>query len=189
MTIYIKNMICPRCKIVVTNILSNLGIEATDITIGAVQLKEKLSYFKLRQLDAALRDTGLELIFDKKNLLVQKIKNVVSDIIHYSSEPLIMKFSCYLSGRLNYNYTYLSNLFKKTNGITIEQYIILQKMEKVKAMLISEGVTLSEIASKMNYSSVSHLSAQFKKVTGYNARDYRLLSIGSYTAMPVKIAV
>ena len=182
-------MVCQRCKIVVNNILSNFGLEAEYIVIGEIMLKEDLPNYKLKQLDAALKATGLELVFDKASLIVQKIKNIIFETIHYTDEPLMIKFSCYLSSRLNYNYTYLSNIFKKINGISIERYIIQQKIEKVKEMLVSEGAFLSEIACKMNYSSVSHLSAQFKKITGIRARDYKSLRINSYTRMPDLIAV
>ena len=188
MIIYVKNMISQRCKIVVNNILQSFGVEAKDIMIGEVLLKEKVPLFKLMQLDAALKETGLELVFDKKSQLVQQIKNIILEIIHFSTEPLVMKFSCYLSNRLNYNYTYLAGIFKKISGITIEHFIISQKIEKVKSMLISGDMHLSEIAYRMNYSSVSHLSAQFKKVTGYNASEYRSLRIHSYSDVPGKIA-
>jgi AraC-like DNA-binding protein len=181
MIIYVKNMVSQRCKIVVNNILQGFGLDAKDIMIGAVMLKEKVPGFKLMQLDAALKETGLELVFDKKSQLVQQIKNIIIEIIHFSAEPLVMKFSCYLSERLNYNYTYLAGIFKQLNGITIERFIILQKIEKVKAMLISEDVHLSEIAYRMNYSSVSHLSAQFKKVTGRNASEFKSLRTNVYS--------
>ena len=188
MIIYVKNMLSQRCKIVVNNILQSFGVEAKDIMIGEVLLKEKVPVFKLMQLDAALKETGLELVFDKKSQLVQQIKNIILEIIHFSTEPLVMKFSCYLSNRLNYNYTYLAGIFKKISGITIEHFIISQKIEKVKSMLIAGDMHLSEIAYRMNYSSVSHLSAQFKKVTGYNASEYRSLRIHSYSDVPGKIA-
>jgi len=188
MIIYVKNMISQRCKIVVNNILQSFGVEAKDIMIGEVLLKEKVPVFKLMQVDAALKETGLELVFDKKSQLVQQIKNIILELIHFSSEPLLMKFSCYLSNRLNYNYTYLAGIFKKLNGITIEHFIISQKIEKVKSMLMAGDMHLSEIAYRMNYSSVSHLSAQFKKVTGYNASEYRSLRIHSYSDIPGKVA-
>lgn len=188
MIIYVKNMISQRCKIVVNNILQSFGLEAKDIMIGEVLLKDKVPVFKLMQVDAALKETGLELVFDKKSQLVQQIKNIILEIIHFSAEPLVMKFSCYLSGRLNYNYTYLAGIFKKLSGITIEHFIISQKIEKVKSMLMAGDMHLSEIAYRMNYSSVSHLSAQFKKVTGYNASEYKSLRIHSYADVPEKIA-
>ena len=182
-------MISQRCKIVVNNILQNFGIEVKDINIGEILLKEKLPVFKLAQLNNALKETGLELVFDKRNQLVQQIKNIIFEITYFSTDPLTVKFSCYLSKRLNYNYTYLAGIFKKLNGITIEHFMILQKIEKVKSMLIDGDMHLSEIAYRMNYSSVSHLSAQFKKVTGYNASEYKSLRINAYADIEDKIAV
>ena len=117
------------------------------------------------------------------------IKNIIFEIIYFATEPLAIKFSCYLSSRLNYNYAYLSGIFKKLNGITIEHFIISQKIEKVKSMLVAGDVHLSEIAYRMNYSSVSHLSAQFKKITGYNASEYRAFRINNYSNLQNKIAV
>ena len=189
MIFYIKNMICLRCKIVVKTILENLGLHAQSIALGEIVLKQNISYSQLKQLDAALKETGLELVFDKKNLLDQKIKNIIFENILYSNEPLNIKFSYYLSSRLNYSYTYLSNIFSEVNSISIEQYMILQKIERVKAMLISDSACLSEIAYQMNYSSVGHLSAQFKKVTGLTAKDYKLLKQSPHIRMPVMIAV
>ena len=124
-------------------------------------------------MNEALKKAGLELVFDKACILVQKIKTIIFEMIYVADEPLVIKFSCYLSNKLNYNYTYLSNIFKKINGISIERYIIHEKIEKVKAMLVAEDTTLKEIAFQLNYSSVAHLSAQFKKVTGLRARDYK----------------
>ncbi|MEP7255648.1 MAG: helix-turn-helix transcriptional regulator [Ferruginibacter sp.] len=189
MIINIKNMVCQRCEIVVNTILENLGLEAVQITIGEIMLRENLPNYKLKQLDAALKETGLEIIRSKKSLIVEKIKKIIFETIYYPDESLVIKFSCYLSEKLNYSYTYLSNLFSRENGISIERYIILQKIEKVKSMLISENAVLSEIAHQMKYSSVAHLSAQFKKVTGVTARDYKALRIHAYTRMPGRIAV
>jgi len=182
-------MISQRCKIVVNNILQSFGVEAKDIRIGEILLKEKLPVFKLMQLNDALKETGLELVFDKKNQLVQQIKNIIFEIIYFSVEPLNIKFSCYLSKQLNYNYTYLAGVFKCICGITIEKFIIIHKIEKVKSLLVCGDMHLSEIAHRMNYSSVSHLSAQFKKVTGYNASEYRSLRINTYTDVQQKVAV
>jgi AraC-like DNA-binding protein len=189
MVIYVKNMISQRCKIVVNNILQGFGLQVKEVTIGEIRLEEKLPGAKLLQLDAALKETGLELVFDKKDQLVQQIKNIIFEIVYFRTEPIAMKFSCYLSKRLNYNYTYLAGVFKKLNGITIEHFMIAEKIEKVKSMLVAEGVHLSEIAFKMNYSSVSHLSAQFKKMTGFNASEYRLLRLNNYVDMQDKVAV
>ncbi len=189
MIINIKNMVCQRCKIVVSNILNELGLEAESIALGEIVLKNNICNSKLNELAIALKEADLELVVDKKNLIDQQIKNLIFEHIHYHNEPLSIKFSCYLSRKLNYNYTYLSKVFSEINGINIERYIIQEKIEKVKSMLISEGVILSEIAYKMNYSSVSHLSNQFKKHTGVRARDYKLLKGNKYRSMPPVIAI
>ena len=183
MIISIKNMVCQRCKIIVNNILTHLGLEADYITIGQISLKQNPLQYQLKQLDAALKETGLEIIFDKRSLIVQRIKSIIFEMVYFSSEPLLIKFSCYLSEKLNYSYAYLSNVFSQENGISIERYIILQKIEKVKSMLIGENLFLSEIAYKMNYRSVSHLSNQFKKITGMNASDYKALKIAPHIRM------
>ena len=128
MIIKVKNMICQRCKIVVENILSSLGLEAESIAIGEIVLKSIVSEGKLKELDTALKTVGLELVYDKKNLIDQQIKNLIFEIIYYSDEPLSIKFSFFLSSKLNYNYNYLSKIFSEVNGINIERYIILQKI-------------------------------------------------------------
>jgi YesN/AraC family two-component response regulator len=189
MSIYIKNMVCERSTIVADNILADVNLKAEQVKIGEIFLKENSTNYKLHQLEPALTQTALERGSSNKIMLDQKIKNIISQTINYSAERLTIKFSCYLSGKLNYNYTYLANIFSKINGMSIERYIILQKIEKVKAILTSENLLLSEIAYKMNYSSVSHLSAQFKKITGINAKDYRAVKMKSYARMPDKIAV
>ena len=173
MIINIKNMVCQRCEIIVKNISDSLGLEVAHITRGQMILKGRVMQYQLRLLDKALRETGLEIIIDKKSLLIQKVKNVIHETVYFEQEPLNLKFSCYLSQRLNYSYTYLANIFSEQNGTTIERYIIEQRIEKVKAMLTAEHCILSDIANKMNYSSVSHLSAQFKKVTGLTASEYK----------------
>lgn len=183
MILHVKNMICQRCKIVVSKIITDLGLQAESIKIGEIMLKEKLSQEMLNCLDTALKATGLELVNDHAGNLVQKIKAVIFEMIHFSEEPLLMKFSCFLSSRLNYSYTYLANTFKKTIGISIEQFIIIEKIKKVKVMLITEGITLNEIAYRMNYSSISHLSAQFKKVTGQRVKDFKLMHMNAYIGM------
>jgi AraC-like DNA-binding protein len=175
MIINIKNMVCQRCVIIVNNILHNFGLEAIKVTKGQVVLKQNIVDFKLKQLDEALKATGLEIIFDKKSLLVQKIKNIIFDVIYCLEEPLPVKFSCYLSQQLNYSYTYLASIFSQQSGISIERYILEQKIEKVKSMLLEQDFFLNEIAYKMNYSSVSHLSNQFKKITGISPSKYKYL--------------
>ncbi len=189
MVLYIKNMVCLRCKIVVKNIIESLGYTIESVAIGEVLIKETLQYNKLKQLDTLLRETELELVFDKKSMLDQKIKEVIFETILSTKEPLKLKFSCYLANRLEYSYTYLSNVFSEVNAISIEQYIILHKIERVKGLLISDNACLSEIAYQMNYSSVGHLSAQFKKVTGFTAKDYKLMRRDAHARRPVMMAV
>lgn len=189
MILTVKNMICQRCKIVVDNILTSLGFKAENISIGEILLKESLSDTELEKLNAALKETGLELVFNQKLMLVQKIINIIFETVLYSREPLLVKFSCYLSKRLNYNYTYLANIFKEINGISIERYVILQRIEMVKEMLVKEDAHLTEIAYKLNYCSVSHLSAQFKRVTGISFSDYKLKNRNGCISMLNLIAV
>ncbi|MGG9960195.1 helix-turn-helix domain-containing protein [Ferruginibacter sp. SUN106] len=175
MLINIKNMVCQRCEIIVNNILTNLGLDVAWVTKGQAMIKGRVLQYQLRLLDNALKETGLEIIIDKKSLLIQKVKNIIHETVYWDAEPPAIKFSCYLSQRLNYSYTYLANLFSQQCHMTIERYIIEQRIEKVKTMLVAENYILSEIASKMNYSSVAHLSAQFKKVTGITASDYKAM--------------
>ncbi|GAB2812967.1 helix-turn-helix domain-containing protein [Ferruginibacter profundus] len=177
MIINIKNMVCKRCEMIVNDILRQLNIEGKFISMGQLMLKKNITHYQIRQLNLALKETGLEIIFDKKSLLVQKVKDIIYEIIYCCEEPLPVKFSYYLSSRLHYNYTYLASIFSQETGLSIEHYIILQKIEKVKSMLVIEDFILSEIAAKMNYSSVGHLSAQFKKVTGLTASDYKSLQL------------
>jgi YesN/AraC family two-component response regulator len=179
MIINIKNMVCQRCEIIVNNILQNLGLEVEYVTKGQVMLKGRVLQYQLRLLDKFLKETGLEIIIDKKSLLIQKIKNIVFEMVYTDEEPLAIKFSCYLSKRLNYSYTYLAGIFSQECNTTIERFIIEQKIEKVKSMLVDDHCVLSYIAHKMNYSSVSHLSAQFKKVTGLTASEYREMYAGN----------
>ena len=183
MLLKVKNMICQRCVIVIHEILEELGFEAKCVHVGEVLLNRHLTDEELEQLDTALKKTGLALVYTNDELIVQKIKHVVFEIVHYSSEPLLETFSAYLSRRLNYSYTYLANIFKKLNGIPIEQFVITEKIRKVKVLLISEQLTLSEIAYKMNYSSVAHLSTQFKKVTGIRASDFKLMYVDASVEM------
>lgn len=175
MIINIKNMVCKRCEIIVNNILTNLGLEVEYITQGQVMLKGRVLQYQLKLLDKFLKETGLEIIVDKKSLLIQKIKNIILEMVYSDDEPSPIKFSHYLSKRLNYSYTYLAGLFSHECNTTIERFIIEQKIEKVKHMLVDEHCVLSYIAYKLHYSSVSHLSAQFKKVTGLTPSDYKAM--------------
>jgi AraC-like DNA-binding protein len=131
-----------------------------------VEIKEKLSRKKEDELKAALHRFGLELMDDKKSMLIEKVKNIIVEMIHYTDEPPTLNFSNFLSEKLRYDYNYLSNLFSEIKGTTIEHYIISHKIERAKELLIYNELTLTEIAYKLHYSSVSHLSNQFKKITG-----------------------
>ncbi len=159
-------MVSLRCKVIVKAVLEKLGLHHTIIELGEVEITENLSTEKYQQLNTALEEFDFELLDDKKSILIEKIKNVIVEIIHYSEEPLQLNFSNYLSEKLGYEYHYLSNLFSEVKGTTIEQYIISHKIERVKELLIYNQKSLTEIAYQMHYSSVGHLSNQFKKVTG-----------------------
>ena len=146
--------------------LENLGLHLVVVELGEIETIEKLSVKKQDQLKTALLKFGFELMEDKKSMLIEKIKNIVVEMIHYSDEPLSINFSDYLSEKLSYDYNYLSNLFSEVKGTTIEHFIIAHKIERAKELLLYNELTLTEIAWKLHYSSVAHLSNQFKKVTG-----------------------
>ncbi len=173
MTIYIQYMVSLRCKLLVKTELDNLGIHYSTIDLGEVEMKENLSTEQYAKLDRALKRSGLALIDDKKNILIEKIKHSVIERIHYSNEPLLVNFSDYLSSELHYNFNYLSKLFAEVKGATIEHYIILHKIERTKELLLYDELSLKEIANVMNYSSVAHLSAQFKKMTGLTPMHFK----------------
>jgi AraC-like DNA-binding protein len=175
LVLYIKNMVCIRCKVVVKEELTKLGIHFISVELGEVEVSEDLSAKQQQQVKAALLRSGLELMDDKKSILIQKIKNVIIELVHYSNEPLTINFSDYLSGKLDYDYTYLANLFSEVQGTTIEKFLISHKIERVKELLVYNEMNLTEIACLMHYSSVAHLSAQFKKVTGLTPSHFKQL--------------
>jgi AraC-like DNA-binding protein len=148
--------------------LLKLGLHYVNVDLGEVEIMETISQIQREQMKIALLRTGLELMDDKKSMLIEKIKNVIVELIHYSDdkEPLSINFSNFLSEKLGYDYTYLANLFSEVQGITIEKFIITHKIERVKELLVYNELNLTEIAYKLHYSSVAHLSNQFKKVTG-----------------------
>ena len=159
-------MVSIRCKMLVKSELEKLNIAYKYVELGEAELEEHISNEQLEQLKAVLAKSGLELMDDKKAMLVEKIKRVIIEMVHYADEFPETNFSDFLSEKLNHNYTYLSNLFSEVKGTTIEQFIIMHKIEKVKELIIYDELNLTEIAYKMNYSSVAHLSNQFKKITG-----------------------
>lgn len=168
-------MICLRCKIVVRDVLSQIGLNPVTIELGEIEIAESISVSQRHEIDMALKKSGLELIDDKKSILIQKIKSIIIEVVHYSEKPLISNLSSYLSQKLDYDYTYLSNLFSEMQGATIEKFFISHKIERVKELLVYDELTLKEIAHRMRYSSLSHLSAQFKKVTGLTVSHFKKL--------------
>ena len=166
MKLFIKNMVSLRCKMVVKSEIENLGLHASSIELGEVEIAEILPDEVRDKLKLALLRSGLELLEDKKSILIEKIKNIIVEMIHYSDEPPKTNFSHYLSSKLNYDYNYLSNLFSEVKGTTIAHFIIAHKIERAKELLVYDELTLTQIAEKLHYSSVAHLSNQFKKVTG-----------------------
>ena len=168
-------MVCIRCKMVVKDELTKLGLHYTSVELGEADIVETLSSEQQDQFKDALVRSGLELMDDKKSVLIQKIKNVIVELIHYTDEPLAVNFSVFLSKKLDYDYTYLANLFSEVQGITIEKFIITHKIERVKELLVYNELNLTEIAFLMHYSSVAHLSAQFKKITGLTPSHFKQL--------------
>lgn len=177
MTLYIKNMVCIRCKMVVKAELSRLGLHSTRVELGQADIAEDITIAQHDQIRINLKKSGLELMDDLKGILVEKIKKVIIELVHYSEEPLSVNLSEYLSQRLHYNYTYMANVFSEAQGHTIEHFFIEHKIERVKELLIYNELNLTEISYKMHYSSVAHLSAQFKKVTGNTVSYYKRLKI------------
>jgi AraC-like DNA-binding protein len=175
MKLYIKYMVSLRCKMVVKSALDNLGLHYGTVELGEVDVLEILTPEQLVQLRTALLKAGLELMDDKKAVLIQKIKSVIVEMVHYADEAPKEKNSVYISKKLNLDYTYLSNLFSEATGTTIEHYIILHKIERAKELLLYDELNLTEIAYKLNYSSVAHLSSQFKKVTGLTPTFFKKL--------------
>lgn len=159
-------MVCLRCQIVVKNELEKLGLCCTLVEAGKAETLGPISDEQLSLLKTALFNAGLELIDNKKNVLIEKIKHIILEMINYADRPLKTNFSDYLSEKLSHDYTYMANIFSETQGITIEHYIILNKIRRVKELLCYEDLNLTEISWKLHYSSVAHLSTQFKKVTG-----------------------
>ncbi|MCC6371868.1 MAG: helix-turn-helix transcriptional regulator [Bacteroidia bacterium] len=168
-------MVSNRCKMVVKEELKKLGLHFIFVDLGEVEIMETLSAETLNSLKKGLLTSGLELMDDKKSVLIEKIKNAITEMVHYSEELPKVNYSDFLSQKLNYDYTYLSNIFSEMKGITIQQFIIINKIERVKELLLYEELNLTEISYKMHYSSVAHLSNQFKKITGLSPSHYMQL--------------
>lgn len=168
-------MVSIRCKMLVKAELEKLGLNYGVIELGEVDVKDTITEQQRKQLRSNLLKAGLELMDDKKAILIEKIKNVIIEMVHYEDEIPKVKNSDYLSEKLQYDYTYLANLFSETTGTTIEHFIIIHKIERVKELMIYDELNLTEISYKLNYSSVAHLSSQFKKITGLTPSFFKSL--------------
>lgn len=168
-------MVSLRCKMMVKQELLNLGFKYVSIELGVVEILGDITTAQSRQLRANLLRSGLELLDNKRSILIERIKNVIIEMIHYTDELPRVNYSDYISEKLNYDYTYLANVFSEVKGITIQQFIIIHKIEKVKELLLYDELNLTEISYKLHYSSVAHLSNQFKKVTGLTPSFYKQL--------------
>lgn len=168
-------MVSTRCKMAVKEELKKLGLHFIVVDLGEVEIMENISITQREELKAALLVSGLELMDDKRAVLIEKIKNVIIEMVHHTEEMIKTNFSDFLSKKLNHDYTYLANLFSEVQGTTIEQFIISHKVERIKELIIYGELNITEIAWKMNYSSVAHLSNQFKKVTGLSPSHFKQL--------------
>jgi AraC-like DNA-binding protein len=175
MNLYIKYMVSLRCKMMVKEELKKLGLQYVVVHLGNVEMLEDITEQQRKDLKENLLKSGLELLDDKKSILIEKIKNVIIEMVHYSDKLPQINYSDFLSEKLGYDYTYLANTFSEVMGINIQQYIITHKIEKVKELLLYDELNLTQISYKLNYSSVAHLSNQFKKITGLSPSYYRQL--------------
>lgn len=168
-------MVCIRCKMLVKSELAKLGLHYAYVELGEADIMEEITREQFSQLGNAIKKAGLELMDDKKSILVEKIKAVIIELVHDNDDQIKVNLSDYLGEKLNHNYTYLANLFSEVKGTTIEKYYLTHKIEKVKELLVYEELTLSEISYRLHYSSVAHLSAQFKKMTGLTPSHFKTL--------------
>ncbi len=168
-------MVSLRCKMMVKDELKKLGLHFVVVDLGTVEILEDITAQQKEQLKVSLLRSGLELLDDKKSILIEKIKNVIVEMIHYSDEIPKTNYSDYLSKKLDYDYTYLSNIFMEVKGTTIQQFIIVHKIERVKELILYDELNLSQIANKLHYSSAAHLSNQFKKITGLSPSVFKQL--------------
>lgn len=171
----VKNMVCSRCIKVVRDELARLGLNVLDVSLGNVLLDEKPNAIQTEKIATALSNNGFELLDEKGSKIIEQIKNIIVNLIHHNTgdKKESENYSAYISRQLNLDYNYLSNLFSSIEGITIEKFIILQKIEKVKELLVYDELSLGEIAFNLGYSSVQHLSSQFKGVTGITPSQFK----------------
>jgi AraC-like DNA-binding protein len=175
MTLYIKNMVCDRCKMVVTRELEKQDINFKKVELGEITIVEKVEANRLKQFKQNIEQLGFELIDDKKSRLIEKVKTEIINLIYKPTTKLRTNFSVYLSDKIGKDYSSISSLFSEVEGTTIEQYFIHQKIERVKELLVYDELSLSQIADQLAYSSVQHLSKQFKQVTGLTPSHFKNL--------------
>lgn len=175
MILYVKYMVSLRCKIVVQQELQRMGLHYVKVDLGIIEISETINDSQKQELEKNLKRYGLELLDDRRNILIEKIKSVIIEMVHYSEDLPKMNYSDYISEKLGYDYTYLANTFSEVKGTTIQQYIINHKIERVKELLLYEDLSLTEISYQLHYSSVAHLSNQFKKVTGLTPSYFKQL--------------
>lgn len=168
-------MVSIRCQIVVKAELEKIGLEYTCVKIGEADIAGDIQPEQLKQLGMVLKESGLFLMEDKNSILVEKIKSSIIELVHYTEEQIKVNLSDYLSEKLNYNYNYLSNIFSEANGVTIEKFYLTHKIERVKELIVYDELNISEIAYMMHYSSVAHLSNQFRKFTGLTPSQFKML--------------
>lgn len=168
-------MVCVRCKMVVRSELENLGLPYSTIELGEAEIDVDITPDQRQKLASALKETGLELMEDKRSILVERIKTSIIELVHFTDDQIKVNLSDHLSQKLNHNYTYLANLFSEVKGTTIEKYYLTHKIERVKELLAYGELNLTEIAWKLHYSSVAHLSNQFRKMTGLTPTQFKNL--------------
>ncbi|RIA09339.1 AraC-like DNA-binding protein [Flavobacteriaceae bacterium MAR_2010_72] len=174
MKLSVKNMVCPRCIMVVNNELNSLNITPDTITMGEFEIKEALNDEQLIAFKNQMLKHGFEVLDDRKTVLVEKVKNIIIELIHnYGNITVQQKFSSIIADKLDVDYSYISSIFSATQGITIEKYIILQRIERAKELLVYNELSLSEISDKLGYVNVQHLSTQFKKITGLTPSHFK----------------
>src|SRR6185437_793019 len=173
MKLFIKNLVCSSCKMVVKNELEKLGLHPVEVELGEVEMENTPTKEELAKLRESLKKFGFELIDGKKSRIIEKIKNTIVEQVHHSAENPQVNLSDFIADKLNLDYHYLSNLFSEVEGTTIEKYFINQRIEKVKELLVYDELSLSEIADQLGYSSVAYLSNQFKKITGLTPSFYK----------------
>jgi len=175
MKLYFKNMVSNRCKVLVKSELERIGLHCMTIELCEVEVEEYISTEKRNQIIVDLKKIGYPLIEDKKIIIIEQIKAIIIELVHYRETPLKTNLSVYLSEKLQYDYTYLANIFSETHGHTIEQFFLIHRVERAKELLVYDELNITEIADKLHFSSVAHLSNQFRKVTGITPSHYKHL--------------